>query len=272
MAHKDGNKAPEPVETKQLDCGLVMPISAIDGCPVEHWTQVQNFLREAVAEIDEPVFHAKLVSEEADVGVILKRIVQNVYNADIVICDVSGKNANVMFELGMRLAFDKPVVIIKDDRTDYSFDTGVIEHLLYPRDLRYPVMVEFKERLKEKVRATYLATKADGYQGFLKNFGTFKVAHIQEKTVGLDEAILDAVQNLQRDVARLQASSASFSDALLTPAQMAVKYGVLGQKEMQVWSGSSKRSTAHDDEIAQKMYLNSLHRAEMDGDKPNGPS
>jgi hypothetical protein len=34
-----------------------------------------------------------------------------------------------MFELGMRLAFDKPTVIIKDDKTDYMFDTGIIEHV-----------------------------------------------------------------------------------------------------------------------------------------------
>jgi hypothetical protein len=34
------------------------------------------------------------------------------------------KNPNVMFELGMRLAFDKPAIIIKDNRTNYSFDTA----------------------------------------------------------------------------------------------------------------------------------------------------
>jgi hypothetical protein len=34
------------------------------------------------------------------------------------LCDVSGKNANVMFELGLRLAFDNPTIIIKDDKTE----------------------------------------------------------------------------------------------------------------------------------------------------------
>jgi hypothetical protein len=50
---------------------------------------------------------------------------------------VSGKNPNVMFELGIRLAFDKATIIIKDDKTDYSFDTSVIQHIPYPRDLRH---------------------------------------------------------------------------------------------------------------------------------------
>ncbi|WP_353118770.1 hypothetical protein [Myroides odoratus] len=53
----------------------------------------------------------------------------NIYNDEIVVCDVSSKNPNVMFELGLRLAFDKPTIIIKDEKTGYSFDTGVIEHL-----------------------------------------------------------------------------------------------------------------------------------------------
>jgi hypothetical protein len=61
-----------------------------------------------------------------------KRIVQNIYDNEMVICDVSAKNPNVMFELGMRLAFDKPAIIIKDDKTNYSFDTAPIEHLEYP--------------------------------------------------------------------------------------------------------------------------------------------
>lgn len=40
-----------------------------------------------------------------------------------------------MFELGMRLTFDKPTIIIKDNTTDFIFDTGPIEHLQYPKDL-----------------------------------------------------------------------------------------------------------------------------------------
>jgi len=60
-----------------------------------------------------------------------------------------------MFELGLRLAFDKPTIIVKDDKTTYSFDTAPIEHLEYPRDLRFPRMVEFKSRLKEKIKGTH---------------------------------------------------------------------------------------------------------------------
>src|SRR5690606_35815500 len=94
----------------------------------------------------------------------------------IVVCDVSGKNPNVMFELGMRLAFDKPTVIVKDDKTDYSFDTGIIEHVGYPRDLRFSKIVLFKDKLSEKVKATYQKSLSDPeHSTFLKSFGRFQV-------------------------------------------------------------------------------------------------
>lgn len=188
----------------ELTCGLVMPISMIDGCTAEHWAEVKNIICEAVGDIEKFRFTSKLVSEQDDVGVIQKRIVQNIYTSDIVICDVSCKNANVMFELGMRLAFDKPTILIKDDKTEFSFDTGVIEHLLYPRDLRFSRINTFKKLLAEKVSATYEAYLNDsGHSTFLKHFGSFKIASV-DQTVGTpDQVMLDMMQDLTREVGRL---------------------------------------------------------------------
>ena len=151
-------------------CGLIMPISGIDGCPAEHWSDVKAIITDAVELIPVPKFTVKLVSDADDVGIIQKRIVQNVYGSDVVVCDVSGKNPNVMFELGMRLAFDKPTVIVKDDKTDYSFDTGIIEHVGYPRDLRFNKMVAFRSTLAEKVCATLKAANENAeHSTFLKS-------------------------------------------------------------------------------------------------------
>lgn len=112
-------------------CGVVMPISAIDGLSEAHWADVLGMISEAASKAG---FIANLVSNADDVGVIQKRIIQNLYDNAIVVCDVSGKNPNVMFELGMRLAFNKPTIIVKDDKTSYSFDTSPIEHVSYPRE------------------------------------------------------------------------------------------------------------------------------------------
>lgn len=211
-----------------LTCGLVMPISAIDNCSAEHWAEVKTIITESVEGITEPKFQVKLVSEADDVGVIQKRIVQNVYSSDILVCDVSGKNANVMFELGMRLAFDKPTVLIKDDKTDYSFDTGVIEHLTYPRDLRFPRMVIFKRSLSEKVLGTYkAAAKESGHSTFLKNFGTFNVATLQQAEVSTDTAVLEMLADIQRELAVMRRRMSITSSRGLPPTRSGIRRNIL---------------------------------------------
>lgn len=191
---------PESI-AKQV-CGVVMPISEIDGCAESHWADVLEILTEA---IEEAGFDANLVSNADDSGIIHKRIIQNLYDNPIVVCDVSGKNPNVMFELGLRLAFDKPTVIVKDEKTSYAFDTSAIEHLEYPRDLRFSRIVEFKQKLTEKIVATHQkATSDPAYTTFLKHFGEFKVAKLDKKEVSGQEYILDELRGLRGAMRRLE--------------------------------------------------------------------
>ncbi len=187
---------------KKPRCGIIMPISAIEGYTEAHWIDVRNILFDA---IEEAGFEANLVSDADDVGIIQKRIVQNIYENPIVICDVSGKNPNVMFELGMRLAFDKPTIIIKDNITAYSFDTAPIEHLQYPRDLRFNRIVEFKEDLIDKIKGTLKRASEDPeYTTFLKHFGNFTIAKIDTKEVQSTEYILDELKGIQKTIADLK--------------------------------------------------------------------
>jgi hypothetical protein len=183
-------------------CGLVMPISAIDGLAESHWTEVLVILSDA---IDKAGFTPNLVSNADDIGIIQKRIIQNLYDNPIVVCDVSGKNPNVMFELGIRLAFDKPTIIVKDDKTSYSFDTAPIEHLSYPRDIRYSQIMEFKDKLIEKIKGTYAkATTDPGYTTFLKNFGEFTVAKLDKKEISGQEFILEELKAMRLSIQRLE--------------------------------------------------------------------
>ncbi|GAB3034288.1 hypothetical protein GCM10027285_16410 [Oleiagrimonas citrea] len=183
-------------------CGIVMPISEIDGCTESHWADVLEIITEAVEDAN---FSANLVSNADDVGIIHKRIIQNLYDNPIVVCDVSGKNPNVMFELGLRLAFDKPTIIVKDDKTSYSFDTSAIEHIEYPRDLRFSKIVEFKEKLSAKISATHeKATQDKNFTTFLKHFGEFTVAKLQKKEVSGQEFILEELKGMRYAIQRLE--------------------------------------------------------------------
>lgn len=174
-------------------CGIVMPISPIDGCSAEHWKEVKTIISEAVESVG---YTANLVSDADDSGVIQKRIIRNLYENEIVVCDVSGKNPNVMFELGLRLAFDKPTIIIMDDNTGYSFDVSIIEHLEYPRNLTYYKIIEFKKKLSEKIVGTIQASKKANYTTFLKHFGNFTPATIDDKEGTMTEVIISHIKDL----------------------------------------------------------------------------
>lgn len=174
-----------------------MPISAIDDCPAGHWEEVKNILIDAISSAG---YEANLVSDADDSGVIQKRIVQNLYSNEIVVCDVSCKNPNVMFELGMRLAFDKPTIVVMDNMTKYSFDTAPIEHLVYPRDLSYYKIVEFKKKLCGKIAGTMNAAKQADYTTFLKHFGEFKVATIEQKEGSINDLILSRLDEMSDQI------------------------------------------------------------------------
>jgi nucleoside 2-deoxyribosyltransferase len=59
-------------------------------------------------------------------------IIKNLVNADFVLCDLSGLNANVVFELGVRTSLDRPVILVKDDLTDKTpFDISSINIATY---------------------------------------------------------------------------------------------------------------------------------------------
>lgn len=203
-------------EAVKPTCGIVMPISTIDDCSEGHWTEVQSILTDAISSAG---FEGNIVSTADEVGIIHKRIIQNLYDNPMVVCDVSCKNPNVMFELGLRLAFDKPTIIVKDDKTTYSFDTSAIEHLEYPRDLRFNQVVDFKRKLAEKISATHKKATDDpeNYTTFLKHFGEFKVAKIDETEVTGQEFIIEELKHLKQSVDRIQLDRRPINSRFIDP-------------------------------------------------------
>jgi len=105
-----------------------------------HWTEVYGgLIRPAVEGC------GGLVCERDDIDVGSRAIVEGIFtkieHADLVLCDVSGFNPNVLFELGWTFRSDKPYVLIKDDATTFPFDLSqqymfTYGHRLQPSTLR----------------------------------------------------------------------------------------------------------------------------------------
>jgi|GEM_PF-1489423 len=174
-------------EQGRLTCGIVMPISSMPDCPKEHWSEVRRIISEAAENAG---FEASLVSAADETTVIQRTIVHRLFKDDIVVCDVSAKNPNVMFELGLRIAFGKPVVVIKDDATEYSFDVAPLEHVIYPRSLRHFRIVDFVKELSVKISRTYGASLKNDHVPFIKAFGEINTIDLVGKSITAEQALL----------------------------------------------------------------------------------
>lgn len=182
-------------------CGIIMPISEIDGCTEDHWEEVKHILTEAIGEAG---FEGDLVSYGDETEVIHARILRNLYDNQVIVCDVSAKNPNVMFELGLRLAFDKATVVVKDNVTDYSFDTSPIDHLPYPRSLHHVEIADFKRKLKERIIATYKKSKDPEYSPFLGYFDQrFRATSFDPSNISELQILSDELKSLHRKVDQL---------------------------------------------------------------------
>ena len=88
----------------------------------------------------------------------------------MVICDISTRNANVMYELGIRHAYDKPVVLVKDKITDNIFDIQGIRYIEYDSRLRIDNVCLDVEKIKKSI----LSHKNDS----LESYSVMKLAMI----------------------------------------------------------------------------------------------
>ncbi|MGF2373678.1 hypothetical protein, partial [Bacillus inaquosorum] len=193
--------------TQAITCGLIMPIAANEVGSVEHWLHVRKIITDA---LNGTGFQVKMVSDSNEVNVIQNNIVTNIYSNDIVICDVSSRNPNVMFELGMRLTFDKPVVIIKDKDTPYAFDVGNIQHLEYPRSLNYVEIQHFQQALKEKTLSTLAASKVQGYSPFLSHYKIQHISKVETEVVARDDYIMSALNDIKGLIDKRESNRSSY--------------------------------------------------------------
>lgn len=172
-----GNSKPDDAAI----CGIIRPIASMgDDYPVTHWLEVHQIIAEAA---DRAGYRLRLVSESDQAGIIVSQIVNNLAEDPIVICDVSGRNPNVMFELGMRVTFQKPVIIVTDDQTPFTFDISAISHLQYRRDLRLGPTREFQSKLARTIIATVEASSDPKQRDYLQQFGPINVTGLRENDV-----------------------------------------------------------------------------------------
>ncbi len=65
--------------------------------------------------------------DDAKPGDITKRVIKDIYEADLVIADLTESNPNVFYELALRHSVARPYILISEDTNDIPFDVSGLD-------------------------------------------------------------------------------------------------------------------------------------------------
>lgn len=99
-----------------------MPFSPTKSCTEEEWTRIFEAIFKPAIEGAGLGYECR--RSNATRGNIVAGIVRDLNDAYVVLADLTDRNANVFYELGVRHALTNRTIIIAQDRRDIPFDLG----------------------------------------------------------------------------------------------------------------------------------------------------
>jgi len=125
-----------------------MPFSQTEMHPKAYWARHFNeFLKPLIKECGD----LKVSRSKALRGDLVREIVENLYDSDIVVADLTGWNPNVFWELGVRLSYKHGTITIAEEGTELPFNISTKGTLYYhPRN--HIKLEEFRTQFKMAIR------------------------------------------------------------------------------------------------------------------------
>ncbi len=132
---------------------------------------------------------------------IMRDVVSGIQHAQLVVADMTGRNANVFYELGLAHGLQKPVILLAQSTADIPFDLGAYRTVIYEVTfLKAPL---FRSTIRPQLD-TLLAAVATGDIVFGSPFSDFG-----EPSAPLDTAE-DGGEGILEVMARLQSELPGF--------------------------------------------------------------
>ncbi|WP_346622562.1 hypothetical protein [Blastococcus montanus] len=124
---------------------MVSPIGP-EGSPERE--KADTTLKYLIKKALSPDFEVLRADDDTNPGAITPRIVQSILEADLVIADITGANANVFYELAIAHGYRKPTVHIQESSERPPFD--IKDMRILPYDTTNP---ERLEKAQESLKA-----------------------------------------------------------------------------------------------------------------------
>lgn len=211
---KDNDKdSDSKKENEKPTCFIIMPIADMHGYESRHFDRVYNHIIKPACNIAgfSPIRADDVTSSNFIVLDILRKIVE----CDLAICDLSGRNPNVMYELGLRQAFNKKTVLIKDEKTLSPFDVQAFRYCEYDSALRIDNAQSNVLSISKSLSTTYAADSND--INSIVQLLKIQPAQIGEKTILSQEnsLIFKAIKELEQKFHQVNISTPINSNSLI---------------------------------------------------------
>lgn len=137
-------------DEKKPRCFVIMPISDQPGYLKGHFSKVYDQIFKVA--IDDAGYEPYRVDEDNICDSIILKIFDGIQNCEMALCDLSSRNPNVLYELGLRQAYDKPVVLVQDEKTERIFDVGGINTIPYNSDRLYESVIDARQKITQALK------------------------------------------------------------------------------------------------------------------------
>ena len=112
------------LQEEREKCFVIMPISDQGDYSKGHFQKVfEQIFKPAIWDAG---YEAYRVDQDKISSPIINKIFEAIQDCPMALCDLSNRNPNVLYELGLRQAYDKPVVLVQDEKNPRIFDVSGI--------------------------------------------------------------------------------------------------------------------------------------------------
>lgn len=192
-------------------CFIIMPISTPEGYTENHFKQVyETIIAPAVVKAG---YEPYRVDDDRICDSIIDKILRNLVECEMAVCDLSSRNPNVMYELGIRQAYGKKVVLIQDEKSQPIFDVSAINTVFYNSRRIYEDVIASQNNISEAIIST---AKEDSIS--LMSIANMRPATIEAQSENDDKQISEKLLlSILSTVRRLEQSQVMQSRKLNVP-------------------------------------------------------
>jgi hypothetical protein len=235
-----------------MKCFVIMPFGDPEKDP-EEARKLENiysqWIKPTIEGIELPenpseIIHCHRADKEPRPGEIITHVIENLVGADIVVADLSRKNPNVFYELGVRHTVANNTILIADSIDDIPFDLRGLRAISYKYDPEG--MLRFKKDLENAVRSIITGPqKIDNpVRRFLYTREVEKIV-AQPSLPGYDivRTILSEMANLRKDFRNQLSGVRELMEAITAPSPSKDRIAERPEVDLSFFEGVWKTST-----------------------------